>query len=354
MASIRFDLKLLGLVLWVILECTLRSLSEIYVPLHWTHLNPLFKTSKSSSSPSILRQNVLPKSRLNIICPNAALNPVKMHQSPAKDHLYENLWVVDKQSFDTCRVNTSLKANRLLLQCDTPLIFKHYPLVFLEFSPAKQFMEFQKGKDYYFISTSDGTKNSLKSTKGGHCKTASMKFIIHVCLNDQDPLCQDKPPTTTAPPTTQPTTTTTTKPTTKSTRIPTTQEPTTTVSPTTTPLTEQTIRTLKQYEITPETMQNADVTKRDQQTNAGTEKTVNKSPDMETAKGERSAADIARDATWFILMAVMGALLVVSISCNLYTICIRNKAQRRSETVDDKRSSAVHTLLRDNSRVDKV
>jgi len=33
---------------------------------------------------------------------------------------------------------------------------------------------------------------------------------------------------------------------------------------------------------------------------------------------------------------------------------IRNKGHQRSEAVDDKRSSAAHTLLRENSRVDRV
>ena len=110
-----------------------------------------FKSSTSSPSTSMLKLNVLPKSQLNIICPNTVLNPIKMNQSPGKDHLYDNLWVVDKKSFDSCSVNTSIKANRLLLKCDTPLKFKHYPLVFFEISPSVQFMEFPKGKDYYFM-----------------------------------------------------------------------------------------------------------------------------------------------------------------------------------------------------------
>ena len=110
-----------------------------------------FKPSKSTSAQQVKTLNVLPKSRMNIICPNTALNPVKMSQSLPKSNLYENLWAVDKRSFDTCNVDTSIATNRILLQCDTPMVFKHYSLVFLEISPSKQFMEFQKGKDYYFI-----------------------------------------------------------------------------------------------------------------------------------------------------------------------------------------------------------
>ena len=42
---------------------------------------------------------------------------------------------------------------------------------------------------FFPIATSDGTKSSLTSTQGGHCKTGSMKFIIHVCINEQGKHC---------------------------------------------------------------------------------------------------------------------------------------------------------------------
>jgi hypothetical protein len=97
------------------------------------------------------RMNVLPMSKLNVICPNNVLNPVKLQRSPAKDHLFENLWIVDKKSFDSCEVNTSIPSNQLLLKCNEPLKLKYYLLVFLDFSPSVQWLEFERGKDYYFI-----------------------------------------------------------------------------------------------------------------------------------------------------------------------------------------------------------
>jgi len=117
---------------------------------------------------------------MNIICPIAALNPVKMSQSLPKTHLYENLWAVDKQSFDSCQVDTS-KARQLLI-CDTPMVFKHYSLVFLEISPAKQFMEFQKGKDYYFICKS--VHNVFKVFNSSFIQNPRIFINLHpVCFN---------------------------------------------------------------------------------------------------------------------------------------------------------------------------
>ncbi|XP_031552082.1 ephrin-B2-like [Actinia tenebrosa] len=340
-----FNFKLLYFsVLLFVIEFTLRGLGHIYMPLHWSPLNPKFQPSSNSS---YYRMNVLPMSKLNIICPNNVLNPIKLQQSPAKDQLYENFWIVDKQSFDSCEVNTSIPTNRLLYECNEPLKLKYYLLVFLDVSPSVHSLEFDRGKDYYFISTSDGTKSTLKSTKHGHCKTDRMKMVLHVCLNEQDPLCIEQP-VTTPKPTTYPTTTT--KPTT------TTQPPTTTPTTRSTTTSESTIETTekKRATVNDAPMSENDITKRnDDDLVHNTEKRMNyPTPHMEAAKKERTAAEIAEDATWFILVAVMGTLLAVSVSCNIYMLCCR-KDHRRSE-IADKRSSAAHTLLKENSKVDRV
>ena len=123
----------------------MNQLSKNYFSLYFR-----FQPSNSMNT-SYFRMNVLPMSKLNIICPNNVLNPVKLQRSPGKDHLYENLWIVDKQSFDSCEVNTSIPTNRLLYQCDQPLQLKYYLLVFLDVSPSVHSLEFVRGKDYYFI-----------------------------------------------------------------------------------------------------------------------------------------------------------------------------------------------------------
>jgi len=88
-------------------------------------------------------------SSINIICPNTATTvDVVQHNTP-KEWLYENFWIVSKESYDNC--NASSPIDRRLLKCDTPLNLKYYTLMFLEYSATIQGLEFPLGQEYYFI-----------------------------------------------------------------------------------------------------------------------------------------------------------------------------------------------------------
>ena len=71
------------------------------------------------------------------------------------EQLYENMWIVDKYEYDTCKVNTSLSSfinNRNLLRCDAPFELKYYEMVFRPYSaPGSLGLEFTPGRIYYFI-----------------------------------------------------------------------------------------------------------------------------------------------------------------------------------------------------------
>lgn len=68
------------------------------------------------------------------------------------EELYENLWMVDKQAYDTCAVNTSKYNNRVLMRCDTPLQLRYFTIVFQRFSAVgPDGLEFEPGKEYFFI-----------------------------------------------------------------------------------------------------------------------------------------------------------------------------------------------------------
>ncbi|KAK3728570.1 hypothetical protein QZH41_011652, partial [Actinostola sp. cb2023] len=124
--------------------------------------------------------NVKSMSRINIICPNPAMNVDVVQDNTPKEWLYENLWIVSKNSYDNCNAS-SPKTDRLLLRCDTPLMLKYHTLIFLQYSVTMQGLEFPVGKEYYFIATSDGTKASLNSRAGGNCARGSMKIKFYVC-----------------------------------------------------------------------------------------------------------------------------------------------------------------------------
>ena len=101
--------------------------------------------------------NVLVNSKLNIICPNPASVLTEQESSLPEEQMYENMWIVDKQEYDTCTVNTSVSSylsNRNLLKCQSPLQLKYYEMVFKPYSALPGGLEFTPGKKYYFIGIS--------------------------------------------------------------------------------------------------------------------------------------------------------------------------------------------------------
>ncbi|CAH3103745.1 unnamed protein product [Pocillopora meandrina] len=170
----------------------------VYPSIHWSPQNPLF-----GNGDSVL--NVLPMSKLHIVCPNPSTVLKKVRDNTPKDKLYENVWIVSRDNYDSCSTDSS-KGSRLLQRCTTPLALKYYTLVFQRFSAVSS-QVFNPGREYYISATSDGTQGSIDSRSGGNCKHNKMKLRIYVCKNTKDPRCNRKP-TTTA--TKAPTTSTTT------------------------------------------------------------------------------------------------------------------------------------------------
>ena len=78
--------------------------------------------------------------------------PRAIEGSVRLEELYENLWIVDRQAFDACAVNTSKNSNRILMKCDTPLHLRYFSIVFQPFSAiGPDGLEFEPGREYFFI-----------------------------------------------------------------------------------------------------------------------------------------------------------------------------------------------------------
>ena len=78
--------------------------------------------------------------------------PTAIEGSVRLEELYENLWIVDRQAYDTCAVNTSKNSNRVLMKCDTPLQLRYFSMVFQPFSAIGPVgLEFEPGREYFFI-----------------------------------------------------------------------------------------------------------------------------------------------------------------------------------------------------------
>ncbi|KAK3726893.1 hypothetical protein QZH41_016692, partial [Actinostola sp. cb2023] len=146
-----------------------------------------FKASQEYNR-SVHHINVMMMSKMNIICPNVATNFVNLDNPVQKEHLFENFWFVDKESFESCKVNRTITDNQILLKCDEPVKLKYRELTLKPLSPVKGDPEFQYGKEYYFIATSNGSENSLENEAYGRCKTHNMKFKIYICT-DQNGKC---------------------------------------------------------------------------------------------------------------------------------------------------------------------
>ena len=93
-------------------------------------------------------------SKRNFICPNPASVLTEQDSSIPQEQMYENMWIVDKQEYDTCSVNTSVLSdplvNRNLMICRNPLQLRYYEMVFRSKSPPGG-LEFTPGITYYFI-----------------------------------------------------------------------------------------------------------------------------------------------------------------------------------------------------------
>ncbi|XP_076849515.1 ephrin-B2a [Brachyhypopomus gauderio] len=105
---------------------------------------------------------------------------------------YYKLYMVPREQLDTCTVT---KADTPLLNCVKPDQDVKFTLKFQEFSPNLWGLEFFRGKDYYIISTSNGTMEGLENQDGGVCKTKSMKIVMKVGQSPSDPVLPKEYPT---------------------------------------------------------------------------------------------------------------------------------------------------------------
>ena len=70
---------------------------------------------------------------------------------------------------------------RIIAECNDPSQRRFFTLTFRAFTPTPGGLEFQPGKDYYFISTSSST--NLHNRYGGRCASHGMKAIFKIADN---------------------------------------------------------------------------------------------------------------------------------------------------------------------------
>nr|XP_033804614.1 ephrin-B2 isoform X1 [Geotrypetes seraphini]XP_033804615.1 ephrin-B2 isoform X1 [Geotrypetes seraphini] len=144
------------------------AISKSIDPIYWNSSNPKFHPGQGL----ILYPQM--GDRLDIICP-------KVDSISIGQYEYFKVYMVDKEQADSCTIK---KDKTPLLNCAKPEQDVKFTIKFQEFSPNLWGLEFQRNKNYYIISTSNGSSEGMDNKEGGVCHSKSMKIVMKV---GQDP-----------------------------------------------------------------------------------------------------------------------------------------------------------------------
>lgn len=169
----------------------LATSSPILSSLYWSPLNPIFKTNAT--------KNVLLGSRIYIVCPHTVLVPADVSKPLHVEDMFENVWIVDKEGYNSCTVNTTNPRHKHWLNCNATSTLRHRNIIFDNWGSVDQGYIFDPGQEYYVIATSNGSMSSLNNLAGGRCSTHNMKMVFYVCRDKQDPKCNKAAPSTQGP-----------------------------------------------------------------------------------------------------------------------------------------------------------
>ncbi|KAM4743731.1 ephrin-B2a-like isoform 1-T1 [Anableps anableps] len=156
------------ILLTIVCSCRGVTLESI----HWSSSNAKFTPGQGL----VLYPQIGDK--MDIVCPRA-------DPSSGRTEEFYKVYLVTKSQMESCGVG---KTDTPLLNCDKPDQDVKFTFKFQEFSPNLWGLEFLKGRDYYITSTSTGSLRGLDNTRGGVCRTKSMKLVLRVGQNSSDPL----------------------------------------------------------------------------------------------------------------------------------------------------------------------
>uniref|UniRef100_A0A3P9QDZ8 Ephrin B2 n=1 Tax=Poecilia reticulata TaxID=8081 RepID=A0A3P9QDZ8_POERE len=156
-----------GAVILLAIVCSCRGVT--LESIHWSSSNSKFTPGQGL----VLYPQIGDK--MDIVCPRA-------DPSSGRTEEFYKVYLVTKSQMESCGV---AKTDTPLLNCDKPDQDVKFTFKFQEFSPNLWGLEFLKGRDYYITSTSTGSLRGLDNTKGGACRTKSMKLVLRVGQSKQ-------------------------------------------------------------------------------------------------------------------------------------------------------------------------
>lgn len=165
----------LTVILLVCLETVLlstRTNCSKKIQVHWNTTNSIFRIDNNDNVIDVNKENVgFEYDQVNIICP--VYTPGTYGEDAEKYIIYN----VSREEYETCRITNP--DPKIIAVCDQPYKLMYFTITFRPFTPQPGGLEFQPGKDYYFISTS--SEEDLHRRVGGRCQTNNMKIVFKVC-----------------------------------------------------------------------------------------------------------------------------------------------------------------------------
>uniref|UniRef100_A0A158P947 Ephrin RBD domain-containing protein n=1 Tax=Angiostrongylus cantonensis TaxID=6313 RepID=A0A158P947_ANGCA len=104
--------------------------------------------------------------RVSLLCPRPG----------ASNYEYSNIYAVSEEEYTHC----FLQRPHLVGSCNNNTQEVSITIVFRQFTPTPGGMEFEPGRTYYFITTSDGTLSGIDRRKDGLCSDRQMKVKFEV------------------------------------------------------------------------------------------------------------------------------------------------------------------------------
>jgi hypothetical protein len=155
--------------------------------LEWNSNNKLFKDASNSGINYYLQLDGHIGDSIDLVCPKSTRQDPNLSQysinNDQSNSQYSVIYRVgSKHEFDNCIVNPNNEETMPILKCDKPTSVNptKFTIYFVKFSPVPNALEFEEDKEYYFISTSSGSKEGLNYMSGGLCSKYNMRFSIKI------------------------------------------------------------------------------------------------------------------------------------------------------------------------------
>ena len=170
------------LVLTIMPTMRAANASVVKLPsLHWHSNNRQFKDLSNSGLNYFLKLNAHIGDSIDLICPRG-------NTANASDYEYSIIYKVSsKYEFDNCIINPNNYDTLPILKCDKPNTANptKFTIYFVKYSPVPNALEFEEDKEYYFLSTSSGSRDGLNFMSGGMCSKFNMRFSIRIKGNSE-------------------------------------------------------------------------------------------------------------------------------------------------------------------------